>query len=68
MWHIREDISTIMSIQEKSYVSKKTGKTVIKYCAVVYDADNKKYIWSRRCTTKREARQCERELLEEIQL
>lgn len=56
-----------MSIQEKTYVSKRTGKTVIQYCAVVYDARNKKYIWSKRCETKKEARQCERILLEELE-
>lgn len=53
-----------MSIQEKSYTSKRTGKTVTQYCAVVYDTKQKKHIWSKACKTKKEARQCEKEIIE----
>lgn len=56
-----------MSIQEKTYTSKRTGKTITQFCAVVYDTKSKKHIWSKCCKTKKEARQCEKEIIETIE-
>ena len=55
-----------MSIQIKKYYSKKLKKEIIKYFAVVYDAENTKYIWSEGFAKETDAKICEGELLKAL--
>lgn len=56
-----------MSIQSRDYTSKKTGKTTTKYYAVVFDAKQKKAIWSKQSyKTEREAKREEARMLHDL--
>lgn len=54
-----------MSIQKKEYESKKTGKTVKKYYACVYDTRTEKPVWSKGFSTEREAKKEEARMIQE---
>lgn len=57
-----------MSIQVREYKSRKTGKTTSKYYAVVFDAKQKKAIWSKQSyKTEREAKREEARMLHELE-
>lgn len=54
-----------MSIQKKEYKSKRTGKTVRKYYACVYDTRSEKPVWSSGFSTEREAKREEARMIRE---
>lgn len=57
-----------MSIQTRKYTSKKTGKTTTKYYAVVFDARQKKAVWSKQSyKTEREAKREEARMLHDLE-
>jgi len=57
-----------MSIQARRYTSKKTGKTTIKYYAVVFDTKQKKAIWSKQSyKTERDAKREEARMLRDLE-
>lgn len=55
-----------MSIQIKKYTSKKTGKTVIKYYAVVFDPKTEKRVWGTGFAREKDAKKDEARLIEEL--
>lgn len=57
-----------MSIQEKSYKSKKTGKKVTKYYAVVFNSKTQKAEWSKGFDKKSDAKKEEIQMIERIEL
>jgi integrase len=57
-----------MSIQTREYTSRKTGKTTSEYYAVVFDAKQKKAIWSKQSyKTEREAKREEARILRDLE-
>lgn len=56
-----------MSIQEKSYKSKKTGKKVVKYYAVVFNSKTQKAEWSKGFDKKSDAKLEELKMIERIE-
>jgi integrase len=56
-----------MSIQIRSYTSKKTGKKATKYHAVVYDQVAKKHVWSDGFTERKEAVKEEARMTRELE-
>ncbi len=56
-----------MSIQTKSYTSKKTGKTTTTYHAVVFSTRENKRVWGKGFKTEKEAKRDELRLIEEIE-
>lgn len=57
-----------MSIQTREYTSRKTGKTLTKYYAVVFDTKQKKAIWSKQSyRIEREAKREEARMLHELE-
>lgn len=55
-----------MSIQSKTYTSKKTGKTYKKYFAIVYDPVTQKHIWSPGFSKERDAKAYEPKLAAKV--
>lgn len=56
-----------VSVQPKTYKSKKTGKETTKYYPVVFSSKENKLVWGKGCDTEKAAKRAELKLIEEVE-
>lgn len=56
-----------LSVQPKTYKSKKTGKETVKYYPVVFSTKENKPVWGKGCKTEKAAKRAELKLIEDIE-